>query len=111
MVNIIFSYLFCIDISEGFLIKEVKMRLHDSDFIDFSANDFYARELNRLVGKTIVVVDDEGIPHINNDGILHLCTILKDLMGYDFHQDMCPKARICGWKYDIDVGYKVARKP
>ena len=87
------------------------MRLRDSDFTDFSANDFCARELNRLVGETVVTVDDEGIPHINNDGIMRICGILKDLSGYNFRQDMCPKARICGWKHDIDVGYRVARKP
>ena len=86
------------------------MRLNNHDFMDISANDFYARELNRLVGKTVVVVDDEGIPHINNVGILHLCNLLKDLTGYDFRQDMCPKARFCGWMDDMDVGYTVRRK-
>ena len=87
------------------------MRLRDNEFMDINANDLYARELNRLVGETVVTVDDEGIPHINNEGILHICKILKDLEGYDFRQDMCCKARICGWQKDFDVGFTIARKP
>ena len=33
-----------------------KMRLNNHDFMDISANNFYARELNRLVGETVMVL-------------------------------------------------------